>query len=208
MIAERIGWGRGMPILKDRIRELRPACAPVDPVSRTTYRPGKLAQCDLWFPDVDIPPGCGRTGRPPVLVMVSGYSRLITARMHWSGTAGRRMRRIPRSVGPGRRRLCGGTGAVVTWPQAQMVLLSAQGMPVAKIAEVTFTSADRVRDRGLTPCARIHHLRVRSCQRRNDRPRPPAGAAGGRFGPRTVYEGDSQANVTIIEGPEERRAPR
>ncbi|KOU66838.1 hypothetical protein ADK57_17845 [Streptomyces sp. MMG1533] len=27
-----------------------------------------------------------------------------------------------------------------------MVLLSAQGMPVAKIAEVMFTSADRVRD--------------------------------------------------------------
>ena len=27
-----------------------------------------------------------------------------------------------------------------------MVLLSAQGMPVAKIAEVTFTSPDRVRD--------------------------------------------------------------
>lgn len=27
-----------------------------------------------------------------------------------------------------------------------MVLLSAQGMPVAKIAEVTFTSVDRVRD--------------------------------------------------------------
>ncbi len=27
-----------------------------------------------------------------------------------------------------------------------MVLLSAQGMPVAKIAEVTFTSTDRVRD--------------------------------------------------------------
>lgn len=39
-----------------------------------------------------------------------------------------------------------GTGAVVTWRRAQMVLLSAQGMPVAKIAEVTFTSADRVRD--------------------------------------------------------------
>ncbi|MFF4041165.1 IS630 family transposase [Streptomyces sp. NPDC001816] len=39
-----------------------------------------------------------------------------------------------------------GTGAVVTWRRAQMVLLSAQGMPVAKIAEVSFTSADRVRD--------------------------------------------------------------
>ncbi|MEV0254727.1 IS630 family transposase [Streptomyces sp. NPDC050732] len=39
-----------------------------------------------------------------------------------------------------------GTGSVVTWRRAQMVLLSAQGMVVAKIAEVTFTSADRVRD--------------------------------------------------------------
>lgn len=35
---------------------------------------------------------------------------------------------------------------MVTWWRAQMLLLSAQGMPVAKIAEVTFTSADRVRD--------------------------------------------------------------
>ncbi|GGP89036.1 hypothetical protein GCM10010278_79360 [Streptomyces melanogenes] len=39
-----------------------------------------------------------------------------------------------------------GTGSVVTWRRAQMVLLSAQSMPVAQIAEVTFTSDDRVRD--------------------------------------------------------------
>ncbi|WP_326608062.1 helix-turn-helix domain-containing protein [Streptomyces sp. NBC_01800] len=39
-----------------------------------------------------------------------------------------------------------GAGSVVTWRRAQMVLLSAQGMPVAKIAEVSFTSDDRVRD--------------------------------------------------------------
>lgn len=39
-----------------------------------------------------------------------------------------------------------GSGSVVTWRRAQMVLLFAQRMPVAKIAEVTFTSADRVRD--------------------------------------------------------------
>jgi transposase len=38
------------------------------------------------------------------------------------------------------------TGSVVTWRRAQMVLLSAQAMPVARIAEVTFTSPDRVRD--------------------------------------------------------------
>jgi transposase len=81
VIAERIGWEMGMTILKDRVRELRPAYLPVDPVSRTTYQPGELAQCDLWFPPVDIPLGYGQAGRPPVLVMVSGYSRMITAVM-------------------------------------------------------------------------------------------------------------------------------
>lgn len=38
------------------------------------------------------------------------------------------------------------SGSVVTWRRAQMVLLSAQGMDTAQIAEVTFTSTDRVRD--------------------------------------------------------------
>ncbi|CAD5911662.1 protein of unknown function [Streptomyces sp. KY75] len=49
---------------------------------------------------------------------------------------GRRLLRIVRR----------GTGSVVTWRRAQMVLLSAQGIPLAKIAEVSFTSDDRVRD--------------------------------------------------------------
>jgi transposase len=39
-----------------------------------------------------------------------------------------------------------GGGSVVTWRRAQMVLLSAQGMDVPAIAEVAFTSEDRVRD--------------------------------------------------------------
>ena len=38
------------------------------------------------------------------------------------------------------------SGSVVTWRRAQMVLLSAQGMDVAQIAGVTFTSPDRVRE--------------------------------------------------------------
>jgi transposase len=38
------------------------------------------------------------------------------------------------------------SGSVVTWRRAQMVLLSAQGMDVSQIAQVTFTSVDRVRD--------------------------------------------------------------
>src|SRR5713101_4153979 len=38
------------------------------------------------------------------------------------------------------------SGSVVTWRRAQMVLLSAQRMDVSQIAEVTFTSPDRVRE--------------------------------------------------------------
>src|ERR1700722_3023300 len=39
-----------------------------------------------------------------------------------------------------------GSGSVVTWRRAQMVLLSAQGMGAAFIAKVAFTSEVRVRD--------------------------------------------------------------
>jgi transposase len=38
-----------------------------------------------------------------------------------------------------------GSGSVVTWRRAQMVLLSAQGMDAPAIAKVAFTSEDRVR---------------------------------------------------------------
>ncbi|MFI5717761.1 hypothetical protein [Nocardia sp. NPDC051750] len=36
-------------------------------------------QCDLWFPPADFLLGFGQVGRPPVLVMVTGYSRVLTA---------------------------------------------------------------------------------------------------------------------------------
>jgi hypothetical protein len=57
VIAERIGWDRGLTVLKDRIRELRPAYLPPDPASRTAYAAGEIAQCDFWFPPVSIPAG-------------------------------------------------------------------------------------------------------------------------------------------------------
>jgi transposase len=79
VIAERIGWSRSLTVLKDRVRELRPLFIPPDPASRTTYQPGELAQCDLWFPPADVPLGAGQVGRPPVLVMVAGYSRWLSA---------------------------------------------------------------------------------------------------------------------------------
>jgi len=81
VIAERIGWTRSITVLKDRVRELRPYYLPVDPASRTDYDPGDRVQCDLWFPPADVPVGFGHVDSPPVLVMVSGYSRMIFAAM-------------------------------------------------------------------------------------------------------------------------------
>ncbi|GAA2512631.1 hypothetical protein GCM10010406_55710 [Streptomyces thermolineatus] len=49
-------------------------------------------------------------------------------------------------AGGGCGSICRDSGSVVTWRRAQVALLSAQGMPVAKTAEVSFTSADRARD--------------------------------------------------------------
>ncbi len=81
VIAERIGWDRSITVLKDRVRVLRPLFLPPDPAQRTDYRPGELAQCDLWFPPAPVPLGFGQTGSPPVLVMVAGYSRWLSAVM-------------------------------------------------------------------------------------------------------------------------------
>jgi transposase len=80
VIAERIGWDRSLTVLKQRIRELRPAYLPPDPASRTAYAAGEIAQCDFWFPPVTIPAGFGQERRPvqlPVLTMVCAYSRWL-----------------------------------------------------------------------------------------------------------------------------------
>lgn len=81
VIAERIGWDRGMTVLRDRIGELRPLFLPPDPAQRTWYRPGELAQWDLWQPDVEISVGFGQKTKLWAVVGVSGFSRLIGALM-------------------------------------------------------------------------------------------------------------------------------
>ncbi len=81
VIGERVGWTRSGSVLRAKVASLRPLFAPPDPASRTGYSPGGLAQCDLWFPPVDVPLGFGQAGRPPVLVMVAGHSRVMTAVM-------------------------------------------------------------------------------------------------------------------------------
>ena len=81
VIAERVGWTRGITVFKERVAELRPAYLPPDPAGRTTYVAGEIAQCDLWFPPIQLPVGFGQTRGPkqlPVLTMVTGYSRWLS----------------------------------------------------------------------------------------------------------------------------------
>ena len=81
VIAERIGWTRSIRVLSGRVAELRPAYLPPDPAGRTSYEPGEIAQCDLWFPPIPLPVGFGQARKPtqlPVLTMVTGYSRWLS----------------------------------------------------------------------------------------------------------------------------------
>jgi transposase len=82
VIAERIGWTHSIRILRDRVAELRPVYLPPDPASRTSHEAGDVAQCDLWFPPIELAVGCGQSRGPtelPVLTMVTGYSRWLSA---------------------------------------------------------------------------------------------------------------------------------
>jgi transposase len=81
VIAERIGWTRGITVLRERVAELRPAYRVPEAFGRTEYKPGELGQWDLWFPEYEIPVGHGQTAVLPVLVGVPCYSRWILARM-------------------------------------------------------------------------------------------------------------------------------
>ena len=82
VIAERIGWSRSIRVLSARVAELRPVYLPPDPASRTAYAAGEIAQCDLWFPPIELPVGFGQTRKPvllPVLTMICAYSRWLLA---------------------------------------------------------------------------------------------------------------------------------
>jgi transposase len=82
VIAERVGWDRSIRVLSARVAQLRPAYLPPDPASRTSYQPGEVVQCDLWFPPIQLPVGFGQARQArqlPVLTMVTGYSRWLSA---------------------------------------------------------------------------------------------------------------------------------
>lgn len=88
VIAERIGWEHSITILKDRLRQIRPEYAGVDPADRIVHEPGAAAQMDLWFPEPRIPVGFGQAAMLPVLVMTLTFSKFLAAVMLPSRQAG------------------------------------------------------------------------------------------------------------------------
>jgi transposase len=81
VLAERVGWTGSISWFRERVRAMRPEFLPADPVDRLEHRPGRVIQCDLWFPPVKISVGFGQQAMLPVLVMVAAFSRFIAAVM-------------------------------------------------------------------------------------------------------------------------------
>lgn len=72
-----LGYTGRQTILDAYLREVRPLFAPaVRTYQRTTYRPGELAQFDLWQPKREMPVGFGQSRRAYVVVGALGYSRV------------------------------------------------------------------------------------------------------------------------------------
>lgn len=81
VLADRVGWQGSSSWFRKKVATLRPDYAPKDPADRLSYRAGDQAQCDLWFPPLPSPLVAGQAGLLPVLVIVSSFSRFITAMM-------------------------------------------------------------------------------------------------------------------------------
>ena len=88
VIAERLEYTGASSRLRARVALLRPRYRPADPADRTTYVAGEIVQCDLWFPAAVVPVGTGQLFAPPVLTMVSAFSRWVMATAIPSRTTG------------------------------------------------------------------------------------------------------------------------
>jgi transposase len=122
VIAERIGWPYSSAPLRKRLALIRPQYVGIDPVDRTTYEPGQITQCDLWFPETKVQVAAGQERVLPVLVMTLGFSRFLTATMiptrqggdilsgMWSLISG--IGRVTRTLVWDRESSIGGTGRV------------------------------------------------------------------------------------------------
>ncbi len=72
-----LGYSGRQTILDAYLRDVRPLFRPAARTyQRTTYRPGELAQFDLWEPKREIPVGFGQSRRGYVMVGALGYARV------------------------------------------------------------------------------------------------------------------------------------
>ena len=98
VIAERVGWTRGMTVFADRVRELRPVYLPPDPAEPDQLCGGRDRPVRSVVPGrSSCRSGSARSALPaqlPVLTMVCGYSRWLSARADPVAAA-------PRTCSPG-----------------------------------------------------------------------------------------------------------
>jgi len=74
LLAEQ-GYEGGKTITDEYVREVRPFFGDQRTYQRTVYRPGDVAQFDLWQPKREVPVGYGQTRKGYVVVGVLGFSR-------------------------------------------------------------------------------------------------------------------------------------
>jgi hypothetical protein len=77
----------GKSIFDDYVREVRPRFLTVRTFERTIYRPGELAQCDLWEPREHVPVGHGQRRRGWVVTCEVCWSRAIAGTLIFSKEA-------------------------------------------------------------------------------------------------------------------------
>lgn len=122
------GPTREAPVYQQQDPQALPVLYPYEWPTRDlfTRRPaGQTAQCSLWFPPIEIPVGFGQlrsAEQLPVLTMVTGYSRWLTAILVPS--------RRPEDILAGWWELIAGLAAiphVLTWPDEQVTGSRAAG---------------------------------------------------------------------------------
>jgi hypothetical protein len=86
-MASELGYGGGKTIFDDFVREVRPRFLVRRTFQRTIYRPGELAQCDLWEPREPILVGHGQLRRGWVVTAELCWSRLIAGALIFSKEA-------------------------------------------------------------------------------------------------------------------------
>jgi hypothetical protein len=86
-LATELGYRGGKTVFDDFVREVRPRFLVKRTFQRTIYRPGELAQCDLWEPREAIPVGHGQWRRGWVVTTEVCWSRVIAATLIFSKEA-------------------------------------------------------------------------------------------------------------------------